>query len=152
MKKILTVVALCFALAATAVAQEKGIGLRFNGGYDNGAEVSYQQNMGDANRLEADLGFGAYGGFALTGIYHWVFKLEDVTEGLAWYVGPGAGLRINSNGFGAGIVGQIGIEYTLTPVPASFLVTPATTTGVVPSASVTVSKNGDSHTNVMATT
>ncbi|NLE32267.1 MAG: hypothetical protein GX619_04485 [Bacteroidales bacterium] len=120
MKKILTVVALCFALAATAVAQEKGIGLRFNGGYDNGAEVSYQQNMGDANRLEADLGFGAYGGFALTGIYHWVFKLEDVTEGLAWYVGPGAGLRINSNGFGAGIVGQIGIEYTLPTAPIQF--------------------------------
>lgn len=120
MKKVLTVVALCFALAATAAAQDKGIGLRFNGGYDNGAEVSYQQKMGDANRLEADLGFGAYGGFSLTGIYHWVFGLEDVTDGLAWYVGPGAGLRIGSNGLGAGIVGQIGIEYTLPTVPLQF--------------------------------
>ena len=125
MKKLITLVVVCFALTASAVAQDKGIGLRFNGGYyDNGAEVgaevSFQMNMGDANRLEADLGFGTYGGFALTGIYHWMWNIDALGDGFAWFVGPGAGLRINSNGLGAGIVGQIGIEYTLPTLPIQF--------------------------------
>lgn len=118
MKKLIACAVVGLALAATTFAQDKGIGLRFNGGNNNGAEVSYQMNMGDANRLEADLGFGSFGGFSLTGIYHWTWSLEDqLTEGFAWYAGPGVGIRINNNGFGAGIVGQIGIEYTFPNVP-----------------------------------
>lgn len=118
MKKVIACVVVGLAMVATTFAQDKGIGLRFTGGYDNGAEASFQMDMGDANRLEADLGFGSYGGFALTGIYHWKWSLEEqLTEGFAWYAGPGAGIRINSNGFGAGIVGQIGIEYTFPSLP-----------------------------------
>lgn len=118
MKKSIVCAVVGLVLTVTAFAQDKAIGLRFNGGYDNGAEISFQKSMGDANRLEADLGFGSNGGFALTGVYHWTWSLEEeLAEGFAWYVGPGAGIRINNNGFGAGIVGQIGIEYVFPTVP-----------------------------------
>lgn len=116
MKKILTVVAVCFAIAATSVAQEKGIGLR--GGYYS-TEITYQQDMGSANRLEADLGFHWNGGFSLTGIYQWTYGLEDVVEGLSWYVGPGAGIRSygSGTGVGVGVVGQIGLGFIIPNVP-----------------------------------
>lgn len=121
MKKLIACAVVGLAMTAMTFAQDKGIGLRFSGGYDNGAEISFQKNMGDANRLEADLGFGSYGGFALTGIYHWTWSLEDeLAEGFAWFAGPGVGIRANSNGIGAGIVGQIGIEYTLPTAPIQF--------------------------------
>ncbi len=121
MKKLIACAVVGLAMTAMTFAQEKGIGLRFNGGYDSGAEVSYQMNLSDANRVEVDLGFGSYGGFALTGIYHWTWSLEDeLAEGFAWFVGPGVGLRVNNNGLGAGIVGQIGIEYTLPSLPIQF--------------------------------
>jgi hypothetical protein len=120
MKKIIALVLVCSAMVASAVAQDKAIGFRFNGGYDNGAEISFQKDQSATNRLEVDLGFGTYGGFALTGLYDWKWELNDVTEGLAWYAGPGVGLRLNSDGIGMGIVGQIGIEYNLEAAPIQF--------------------------------
>jgi hypothetical protein len=103
-----------------ALVQDQGIGLRFTSGYRSGAEVSYQMKFSTANRLEADFGFEYEGGFAGTGIYHWVYELPDLAEGFAWFVGPGAGLRIDSEGVGAGIVGQIGLEYTVPTLPLQF--------------------------------
>jgi len=118
MKKLIACAVVGLAMTAMTFAQDKGIGLRFSGGYDNSAEVSFQKKISDANRLEADLGFGSHGGIALTGIYQWTWSLEDeIAEGFAWFAGPGAGIRMNSNGFGLGIVGQIGIEYTIPSVP-----------------------------------
>ncbi|MDP4277794.1 MAG: hypothetical protein Q8914_09190 [Bacteroidota bacterium] len=119
MKKLLTLAVVCMALTATATAQDKGLGLRFSGASEYGAEVSYQQPLQENHRLEADLGFFDWGGIGLTGIYQWVWKLDDLSEGFAWYAGPGAGLRFG-DGIGAAIVGQIGIEYTLQDLPLQF--------------------------------
>jgi hypothetical protein len=103
------------------------IGIRGGGGWGgNGAEVSFQKGMGAANRLELDFGFRRrtyvagpgknwyYNHLAVSGIYHWVWNL---TEGLNWYIGPGAQLGFyddyykQNSGVGIGIGGQIGLEY-----------------------------------------
>lgn len=122
MKKLFTVLAVCFAVVATSNAQQQALGLRLGGGSVNGGEITYQKDLGSANRLEADLGFWGdadYSGIALTGIYQWVWDLEGLGDGFKWYAGPGAGLRAY-NGLGLGIHGQIGIEYTLAEVPLQF--------------------------------
>ncbi len=120
MKKIFAAIVFCTTSLALASAIDQGIGLRFNSGYRSGAEVSYQMNFSTANRLEADFGFEYEGGFACTGIYHWVYDLSDLAEGFAWFVGPGAELRSRNKGVGAGIVGQIGLEYTIPTLPLQF--------------------------------
>ncbi|MDD4922002.1 MAG: hypothetical protein PHS30_05935 [Bacteroidales bacterium] len=118
MKKLFTVLAVCFAIATTAGAQKQALGLRVGGGSFFGAEVSYQKDLGSANRLEADLGLESSGA-ALTGIYQWVWDLNSIADGVKWYAGVGAGVRLSDN-IGAGLNGQIGIEYTLKEIPLQF--------------------------------
>ena len=111
-KTILTLaLALSFVSALTAQADSKAIGLRL--GY--GAELSYQQPLGNANRLELDLGLN-YWGFGLSGVYQWVWNISESSPGFKWYAGVGAGLgsyhySSTLNSLGIGILGQIGIEY-----------------------------------------
>lgn len=124
MKKIILVLAVCLMGFTATFAQNKAIGLR--GGY--GFEVTYQQPLGDANRLEADLGL-QFAGLNLAAVYQWVWSLESIglPEGFKWYAGPGADLFLGlggSNsvysyyaGISAGIGGQIGIEYTFADFP-----------------------------------
>lgn len=110
MKKMFLIAALVIGFAGITSAQVDGkaIGLRFG----NGGEISYLHPLGDANRLELDLGFGswAYGGVYLNGAYQWVKDLSALADGFNWYYGAGAALGIN-NGLGLGILGQVGIEY-----------------------------------------
>ncbi|MFA6589794.1 MAG: hypothetical protein WCS66_05575 [Bacteroidales bacterium] len=121
MKKIILVLAVCLLGFTATFAQNKAIGLR--GGY--GFEITYQQPIGDANRLEADLGLGAFNGLNIAAIYQWVWSLESIglPEGFKWYAGPGAdlylGLGNNSAfpGLSAGVGGQIGIEYSFSEIP-----------------------------------
>ena len=116
-------IALGFSFSISAQVNPHAIGIRGGGGnYGNGAEISYQHGMGDANRLELDLGWRGnngngnnYSSIHLAGIYHWDW---NITEGLNWFVGPGAvvGLftdKFNNNNDGVilGVGGQIGIEY-----------------------------------------
>ncbi len=103
------------------------IGVRLSGNGDvNGAELSYQHGLGEANRLEFDLGFGAgknHNRMFLAGIYHWDW---NITGGLNWYVGPGAALGIysydnNSGYFNIGLGGQIGLEFDFNKLNAPIL-------------------------------
>jgi hypothetical protein len=92
MKKILFLTLfVAMGLVSLAQVNPHAIGLRFGGDGDvNGAEISYQHGIGDANRLELDLGFGAnknHSRMFLAGIYQWDW---NITGGLNWFVGPGA--------------------------------------------------------------
>lgn len=136
MKKIILTLAILVSMAGALSAQVDGkaIGLRFGGV----GEVSYQHPLGDTHRLELDLGLGAWR-MGLTGIYHWVWDLSSVTDGLKWYAGPGAtagltyGNWFGGNGLFVGIAGQVGIEYnfdfplqvSLDYRPSIFLVKPS---------------------------
>ncbi|MDR0547631.1 MAG: hypothetical protein LBG77_08680 [Dysgonamonadaceae bacterium] len=128
MRKILLVMVLAVSgmFAANAQVDGNAIGLRL--GY--GAEISYQHALGDANRLELDLGTSigsGYFGAGLTGAYHWVFDLSTLSKGFNWYVGPGAHFALwnykavgsieGRTDFALGIAGQIGIEYNLENIP-----------------------------------
>lgn len=117
-------------LFTRAQVQPHAIGVRGGlgwGGYGYGGEISYQHGFSDKNRLELDLGWRSwrtnnglgndnhrYSHLAITGIYHWVWNL---TEGLNWYIGPGAQVGFydnnwdNESGLGIGIGGQVGLEY-----------------------------------------
>jgi hypothetical protein len=118
MKKILLIVALvsCLTFIANAQVNPHAIGLRLGGGSFNGAEISYQQGIGNANRFELDLGWGGnshYNRLSVTGIYQWDW---NITSGLNWYVGPGASIGLYSNDNNDGYInvalgGQIGLEY-----------------------------------------
>lgn len=127
MKKILFIVC---ALGAATIAQAQdispnAIGLRLGGGDGFGTEISYQRALGGNNRLEIDLGLEGnknYNGFRATGIYQWVWSIEN---NFNWYVGVGGGVGSVSydddfNGRGRDYTetfvfasGQIGIEYNL---------------------------------------
>ena len=88
---------LAFALVASSLgalsaqADSKTIGLRMGGGFGYGAEVSYQQPIGIANRVEVDLGLNR-SGFGLSGIYQWVWDFSELADGFNWYAGVGGGI------------------------------------------------------------
>lgn len=126
-KKLTLIFALlCIGVFSYAQMNPRTIGLRLGGGSYSGAEVTYQQTMGDANRLELDLGFGAskvHSRLYLAGIYHWNWNLAS---NLNWYIGPGASIGYWTwDGFdpyiNLGIGGQIGIEYDLKAKDFPFL-------------------------------
>ncbi len=125
MKKIIAAIILAIFISPIVKAQVDAntIGLRFGGGDNSGAEISFQHGFNDVNRLELDLGFGyskGYDQFKISGIYQWVFNIED---GLGWYIGPGASLGLYSynegyygnNGYNSDFyieaMGQIGLQY-----------------------------------------
>lgn len=118
MKKLILTFALVASIIGTVSAQVEGkaIGLRFGGADANGAEITYQHPLGNANRLELDFGLNGYG-FGLNGVYQWVWDLSDLADGFNWYAGVGAGIgnyKFKTNGttgLGVGILGQVGIEY-----------------------------------------
>ena len=111
MKKTFFIIALLFIGIFSANAQDiskNAIGVRFGGNNGFGGEVSYQRALGNNNRLEIDLGLRKGDAFKATGLYQWVWALEDQFN---WYAGFGGGIAsANSNSaiFGAGVVG---IEY-----------------------------------------
>ncbi len=123
MKRLLLIAALLITCTLTASAQggngyKHAIGIR--GGW--GAEISYQQYMSQANRLEATLGINRYG-FSVEGVHQWMKDLPCNSAGVwQWYLGAGAGLGAWSNddfksGFSLGALGQIGIEHTFAKIP-----------------------------------
>lgn len=139
MKKLFLAVSLMMCAFALQ-AQTKAVGLRFAGGNTSGAEISYQMPIGgETNRLQLDLGgnFDSdngsnYAAFGLTGTYQWMWDLSSVTEGLAWYAGPGASIgfwtldfsqEINDfgidddSGMSLAIGGIVGIEYSFADFP-----------------------------------
>lgn len=118
MKKIIVALALMVSMigAVSAQVEGKAIGIRF--GY--GGEISYQHPMGDANRLEFDLGYNYFGtnkvgvvseGLSLNGVYQWVWDLSELADGFNWYAGFGGAVISHSTFFGVGALGQVGIEY-----------------------------------------
>ena len=130
MKKILLTFTVLFSLAALAQAQlnPHALGLRFGGdGSINGAEISYQHGLSDANRVELDLGFGASANHTrifIVGIYHWNWNIDG---GLNWYIGPGGSLGFFSydaseNYINIGVGGQIGLEYDFNTLDVPILV------------------------------
>ena len=111
MKKTLLSIGLLVAGVFSINAQsisENAIGLRFSGGNGVGGEISYQRALGENNRLEVDLGLAnEFADFKATGLYQWVWNLEDKFN---WYAGAGGGIVSNGGTaiYGAGVVG---IEY-----------------------------------------
>jgi hypothetical protein len=112
MKKVLAILLVCFAVAAAVNAQDKAIGLKLG----NGIEISGQMNMGDANRVEANIGF--MGGLDLNGYYQWVQDFPKLGDNWKWYYGGGACIGIGSS-FNLGVSGQIGLEFDLQSVVPS---------------------------------
>lgn len=149
MKSIFVITFALFAFFGTAQVNPHAIGLRgLIGNYGSGGEISYQHGLGDANRLELDLGWRTnrwwnnknkdlYRNTAITGVYHWVFNLD---QGVNWYVGPGAQLGWfyyrdyeyitndgayvykDDRGASLSVGGQIGIEYDFNTNGAPLLI------------------------------
>ena len=117
MKKIFILSAMLLAgFISQGQVNGRAIGLRLGTGNVNSGEISYQHGMGEANRLELDLGFGGNSNHSrmnVTGIYHWDWNL---TKALNWYIGPGASVGFYSydnaeDYINIAIGGQVGIEY-----------------------------------------
>jgi len=122
MRKLLLAFVLIFmAYVGKAQVADHAIGLRLGGGDGFGTEISYQHGLSSLNRLELDLGMHSgksYNAWGLTGIYQWVWNIENSFN---WYAGAGgkigswdwdSGYAGDDNG-GVFLVaaGDIGIEY-----------------------------------------
>ena len=116
MRKVLLTIFLAVSTLYVANAQSNAIGLRFGVGDGTNAEVSYQRDLGSANRLEIDLGLNLGDGdaFRVAAIYQWVWDLSELASGVKWYIGPGAGAFFYKGGTSIGAVGNIVIEYNFT--------------------------------------
>lgn len=124
MKKVFLVSVFILGAILTMNSQnisDHAIGIRFGDNDGFGGEISYQRQLSEVNRLEVDLGYRDhkdFNSFKLTGIYQWVWRIDD---GFNWYAGVGAG--IGSWSYNSGIIpgdddgiflnadGNIGIEY-----------------------------------------
>ena len=73
MKKLFPAIFLLFAVAGIAQAQtmDKAIGIRIT----DGAELSFQNPLGNSTRAELDLGIYGNNTVLLTGIHQWVSGL-----------------------------------------------------------------------------
>lgn len=103
MKRIIFVVVLVMSGLCFVKAQDNALGVRLTGG----AELTYQRLLTPANRLEFNLGWG-WNTTAVTGYYQWV---NHLTDGLKWYIGPGAGLGLFDSSTNLGVGGIVGMEY-----------------------------------------
>ena len=125
MKKVIIAMVLFASVMFSAQSQNisrNAIGLRLGDNDGFGSEISFQRELGQATRLELDLGFrnrDSYGNaFKLSGIYQWVWNIDG---GFNWYAGFGAGIGswsknkdYNGNdddGLFLNADGNIGIEY-----------------------------------------
>lgn len=110
-----------FIYSSAQEISKNALGIRFGDNDGFGGEISYQHALKSANRIEIDLGYrdhSGYDAFKLTGIYQWVWPIDD---GFNWYAGFGAG--IGSWSFADGFItdkddglflnadGNVGIEY-----------------------------------------
>ena len=132
MKKIIFLFLLTVSMIRTADSQntEQSVGLRYSAVFGLGTEIVYQHGLTMDRRLELGFGFNSryeyindlrqdYNSWALTGLYHKVWKLNDETN---WYAGGGGILGYWSsnqkydsrykNGVFLCAAGDAGIEYT----------------------------------------
>ncbi len=141
MKRYLFALILSLSFAGSyAQVHSHALGIRGGAGnYGSGGELSYQHALGGENRLELDLGWrrynrnnDRYSHLGITGIYQWVWNIED---GFNWYAGLGGQLglysdKYNSENDGAtlSVGGQLGIEYDFNqlgaPIQMSFDIRP----------------------------
>lgn len=126
MKKVFLSAVMLIGLAFSAQAQDmskNALGLRLGTNDGFGAEISYQHKLSSDNRLELDLGLrnnNNVNAFKLTGVYQWVWEIENHFN---WYAGIGGGLGNNSYDYNLGgtnykdnytyafAAGDIGLEY-----------------------------------------
>lgn len=111
-------------LAFTSQAQDiskNALGLRLGGNNGFGSEISFQRALSPTNRLEMDLGWrnrNSGSDYKLTGVYQWVWNIEDRFN---WYAGLGGGLASWENNDISGnylfVAGNIGIEYGFKEIP-----------------------------------
>jgi hypothetical protein len=111
MKKVFLAFSFMAASMFSINAQEisdHAIGLRFGGGNGIGGEITYQKSLSENNRLEINLGLAnEFTDFKATGLYEWVWQLEDKFN---WYAGVGGGI-VSANETGIYGAGVVGIEY-----------------------------------------
>lgn len=123
MKRIISILALAVFSSGILYAQDMGktIGLRV--GYD-AQEISFQLPLTNSHRLELTGGANTLGfnqanllcrGIVMNGIYQWVKDLSGMSAGLKWYLGLGVAVLDHGSPthglYGAGVTGQIGVEY-----------------------------------------
>ena len=124
MKNRILLILVCIGFTSTVLAQEStrnAIGLRLGDSDGFGAEISFQRDLKENNRLEADFGWRNgvnYDGIKLVGLYQWVWLLDGDFN---WFVGAGGGIsafridKKNSDDVKDTFVfaaGNIGVEYT----------------------------------------
>lgn len=131
--KILFTTLLVFTISSRLFAQDEAknaIGLRLADSNGFGAEISYQRDILNNNRIEIDFGWrngSDYDGIKTMALYQWVWNIKN---GLYWYTGPGAGFASykfsnDYTDFFPIVGGDIGIEYRFDfPLQLSFDIRP----------------------------
>ncbi|WP_422090533.1 hypothetical protein [Tenacibaculum ovolyticum] len=111
MKKLFLFIGFLTISTLTANAQDiadNAIGIRFGDNSGFGAEISYQRKLSGSNRLEIDLGIRKGNAFKATGLYQWVWEIENQFN---WFAGVGGGIASASGNSAIFAAGVVGIEY-----------------------------------------
>ena len=117
MKITILILAAVRGFAVAASAQPKALGVRIGWGVD----ITYQNYLNSADFLEFDLGLDdGYNSsnFHVDGVYNFMIAQPNWTRGKwGFYGGPGVSLAVwdnddKDNVVYAGIVGNLGLEYT----------------------------------------
>lgn len=115
---LLLLIGLGVFTANAQIISKNAIGIRAGDNDGFGSEISYQRALGNATRLELDLGWRDTKNFdamKFTALHQWVYPIENRFN---WYVGAGGGIgffdnnNINSDDEVFVVAsGDIGIEY-----------------------------------------
>ena len=135
MKKLLTLLVLVSLGLTSLQAQDyhKAIGLKAGGGTLGTAGINFKTFISSENALDLTLSFGNLGGvggsyYSFTGLYEVHTNAFDV-DALNWYYGGGLninminysytfmGVNHSSSNIGLGVLGVLGIEYTIPDIP-----------------------------------
>lgn len=104
--------------ANAQIISKNAIGIRAGDNDGFGSEVSYQRALGNATRLELDLGWrdtNNYDAMKFSAIHQWVYPIENRFN---WFVGAGGGVGFydnnninNDDDVFVVASGDIGLEY-----------------------------------------
>jgi len=146
MKKLLTLLLIVGLGITTINAQDyqNAVGIKAGGGTLGTAGLNFKTFLTSKDAADLTLSFGNYGSsgsyYSFTGLYEKHQNAFDV-DALNWYYGAGAsvsyvtvtvttpsivvdnvvvsGTTISSSSFGFGVLGVVGIEYTIPDIPVN---------------------------------
>lgn len=131
---MLSFVAIDDASAATPIRQGGNFGFGLGGG-TRASGLSFKYFMGDASAIQANVGY-TYGHRGLGVSADYIIELPEFFTNeilnIGAGIGPGVGLSLGDNYFGASVSGALGLEFNFNVIPIDLVLEWRPTLAIVP--------------------